>query len=122
MTIGPNITVHGRSLTIGNIRGTDYFDYPYIENQGTILTEPGDSLSLSPYSFTNSGVIRIAGTNVATTYFNFTQTPSGKLEFDLAGTAPGATHGQLKIGGLAALQGVLQANLIAPYILYAAIG
>jgi hypothetical protein len=37
------------------------------------------------------------------------------LEFDLAGTVPGVTHGQLKIGGQATLDGLVQANLIAPF-------
>ena len=115
LTIGANIRIHGRNLTLGNIPGTDHGDYPFIDNRGTILTEPGDLLKLSAGWFTNSGVLRLAGTNVVSAFYNFTQAPTGRLEFDLAGTTPGVTHGQLRVGYQAQLDGVLATPLTATY-------
>ena len=114
-TIGPNITIHGKNLTLGNIRGTDYFDYPYIENQGIIRTEPGDVLNLSAYSFTNSGVIHLAGTNGVSVFFNFAQTTTGRLEFEIAGTAAAPVNEKLSIPGGATLDGTVALSLIAPF-------
>ena len=110
LTIGSNITIHGQGLTIGNIAGADSGQPPFVENRGTILTQPGDYLNFGTYSFTNAGVIQIAGSNVVNAYFNFTQTSGGRLEFEVSNSATGPVNGKLNIPGAAALDGTLSLN------------
>jgi hypothetical protein len=114
LKIGPGITIQGNNLTIGKLN-SDSGNLPLIENQGSILTQPGDLLNLSAYTFTNSGVIHIARTNVVTAAFNFVQTPAGRLEFEASRTSTGPAAGLLKIPGAATLDGNLVLAPIAPY-------
>ncbi len=115
LTLGPNITIHGKSLTIGNISGVDSGQLPFVANQGTILTQPGDLLSFGTYSLTNSGVIRIAGTNQVNVRFNFDQTTTGRLEFEASNPASGPANGQLNVAGTVTLDGALKLSLAATY-------
>ncbi len=114
LTIGPNITIQGKAVTIGNTAGS-YGQPPYVENQGTLLTQPDDYLNLGTYGFTNAGVIHIAGTNMVGAMFNFAQTATGRLDFEVTGTATGPVNGKLTIPGAATLDGAVALSLIAPF-------
>jgi hypothetical protein len=117
LTIGPGITIHGASLTFGYIAGVSPVSQPlpFVDNQGAILTQPGDYLFLSTSGFTNSGVVHMASNTVVIAYRDFAQAASGRLEFEAAGTTPGTNHGQLKIGGRAHLDGTLAVQSAAAY-------
>jgi hypothetical protein len=114
LTIGPNITIHGNALTLGKIRGVDSGSLPFIENQGTVTMQPGDALKLGTDVFTNSGLIHIAATNAVTAEFNFTQTSTGRVEFEGSSTSAGLATGRLVIPGAASLDGAVQLIAVPP--------
>ena len=110
------------NLDIGDDAMTSDMAPPYVENQGTLLVNQlGDSLRINTLGFTNSGTIQIGSNNIVTVNGRFaqtafTQTPSGKLQFDAAGTTPGMTHGQVQVQGKPAiLDGTLSLSFVPPF-------
>src|SRR5258705_13718573 len=86
-----------------------------------LVNQLGDALRINSLGFTNSGTIQIGSNNIVTVNGRFaqtafTQTPSGKLQLDAAGTTPGTTHGQVQVQGKPAiLDGTLSLNFVPPF-------
>jgi hypothetical protein len=57
--------------------------------------------------FVNDGTIEIGSSSTLRVGGTFTQGATGRLDLSLAGTTPGATHGQLVVPGAAALDGTI---------------
>src|SRR5262249_45415328 len=72
-------------------------------------------------SVTSSGHVAPGGVGCVGTLTingNYTQTAAGSLDIDLGGTAAGSQHDILYVAGPAALDGALNADLLAPYWLH----
>jgi hypothetical protein len=85
--------------------------HPTITNRAgaTIAkTFPGTStLGSGSTQFINDGTIEIGSASTLNLGGTFTQGAGGRLDLSVAGTAPGTTHGQLVVPGLATLDGTI---------------
>jgi hypothetical protein len=67
------------------------------------------------HSFVNEGNVWTDSRSLLTVNGGFTQTPSGILRLDIAGTQPGITHGHVVINGTATLAGKLDLAVVDPF-------
>jgi uncharacterized repeat protein (TIGR01451 family) len=128
-TIGPAFTNSG---TVGLVAGTINFNGGFTQSAGTTSLTGGNLSSALPIVF-NGGLLKGNGvltgnvTNAATVapglspgaltiIGNYTQTGSGTLQIELAGTTPTSQYDQLLVSGTATLDGTLDVTLIGFYI------
>jgi hypothetical protein len=96
LVVGPDITIDAPEVT---------FSGTWLENRGTInVKAPGANNNIP--TFTNSGTIHIAA-SATLTNLNLTQTATGRLVMEAAGTEPGVSHSLLKNRSTAVLAGTL---------------
>ena len=137
VTVAPGAVIRGGRGVIG---GSWYFGRPLdLVNQGSIAnTRPGLALTIDGRGgshsnsgvidlaapsrisggFTNSGTLRIAGAGgVGSLQISggYTQTATGALEIDLAGSTPGSGHDALTVFGATVLAGTLGVNAVVPF-------
>ncbi|MCZ7628880.1 MAG: hypothetical protein M5U19_07355 [Microthrixaceae bacterium] len=84
---------------------------PTITNRaGATITKTVDgitTLGAGGNQFINDGTIRIGSASTLQVGDTFTQGTTGRLQFGLAGTSPGTTHGRLLVSGQATLAGTV---------------
>jgi hypothetical protein len=73
-------------------------------NAGSIQLLEGATLSLAR-AFANNGELVVGSASLLATALNFTQTATGRIEFELGGPPDGGQFGRLAIGGAADLNG-----------------
>jgi uncharacterized repeat protein (TIGR01451 family) len=78
-----------------------------LKGNGTVSGSVSNSATVAPGA--SPGLITIAG--------NYSQTPSGILDIELAGTTPGSGYDRLAVSGAATLSGTVNVTLISGFTL-----